>query len=72
MVTLPEAVVAKELVKVGDDLVEQPEAFHTLVVEVELHVELVEVGDAGEEHAHAGVGVAVEFLHTTHCSALLH
>ena len=50
------------LVEVCDDLVEEPETLDPLVVEVELDVELVEVGDAGEDDAHPGVGLAVEVL----------
>jgi hypothetical protein len=50
------------LVKICDDFVKKPEALNALVVEVQLDVELVEVGDAGEDNAHAGVGLAVEIL----------
>ena len=50
------------LVKICDDFVEKPKTLNTLVVEVQLDVELVEVGDAGEDDAHAGVGLAVEVL----------
>ncbi len=67
-----ESVVADEIIEVGDDLVQEPQALDALVVEVQLHVELVEVGDGGEEDADTGVRLAVQFLRTTNsCSLLL-
>jgi hypothetical protein len=51
-----------DLVKIGDYFVEKPETLDPLVVEVKLDVELVEVGDAGEDDAHTGVGLTVEVL----------
>ena len=53
------AVILTYLVKIRDDLIEQPETLDALVVEVQLRVELVEVGDGGEDDAHALVGLAV-------------
>ena len=41
-----------------------PDALDALVVAVQLGVELVEVGDGGEDDAHPGVGLAVQFLRT--------
>lgn len=45
--------VSTHLIKISDDLIKQPETLHALVVAVKLHVELVVVGDGGEDHAHA-------------------
>ena len=43
-----------------------------MVVEVELDVELVEVCDAGEDDADAGVGLAVEILRSANaCTCVL-
>lgn len=53
------------LVEVGDDLVEQAQTLHALVVAVQLHVELVVVGDGREHHAHAVVRLVVQVLHPT-------
>lgn len=50
------------LIKIGNDLIEQPKTLHALVVPVQLHVELVVVGDGGEDHAHSLVGLVVEVL----------
>lgn len=58
----PEAVLLEQLVKVGNDLVEQSEALEALVRAIHLRVELVEVGHAGEYDAHFGVTLMVEFL----------
>ena len=48
-----ELVLLQDLVKVGDDLVEEAQALHTLIVGLQLHVELGEVGDGGEYNAAA-------------------
>lgn len=58
----PEPVLLEQLVKVGDDLVEQPEALEALVRAIHLRVELVKVGNAGEDDAHLGITLMVEFL----------
>lgn len=52
------------LVKVSNNLVEQPQALHALVVPVQLHVELVVVGNGGEDHADALVRLVVQVLPT--------
>lgn len=49
-------------IKVGDDFVEHPEALHALVVGVQLHVEVREVGDGGKEHRRFAVLLAVQLL----------
>lgn len=50
------------LIKVCDDLVEQPQTLHSHVVPVQLDVEVVEVGDGGEQHADLSVGLVVQIL----------
>lgn len=45
---LPEALLAEQLVEVGDNLVEQTQALHALVVALQFHIELGEVGYAGK------------------------
>jgi len=50
------------LVEVCDDFVEKPKTLHSLVVEVQLGVELVEVGDGSEDDAHVAVALTVQLL----------
>ena len=50
------------LVKVCDDLVEQPQALDALVVGLQFHVELREVGDGGEHDGHALARLIVELV----------
>lgn len=50
------------LIKVGDDLIEQPQTLDPHVVSVQLNVKVVEVGDGREEHADLRVGLVVEIL----------
>lgn len=50
------------VVKVGDDLVEEPQAFQALLVHVRLCVELLEVRNGGEHDADTGIGLVVELL----------
>lgn len=52
------------LIKISDDLIKQTETLHALVVAVQLHVELVVVGDGGEDDAHALVRLVVQVLPT--------
>ena len=59
------------LVKVSNDFIKQPETLHALVVVVQLGVELMEVGDAGEEDADPLVTLTVELLQRTTQGALL-
>lgn len=53
-----------DLVKVGNYLVEKTQTLHALVVPVQLHVELVVVGDGGEYDADALVRLVVQVLPT--------
>lgn len=50
------------LVKVGNDLIEQPQTLHTHVVSVQLDVKVVEVGNGRKENADLRVGLIVEIL----------
>jgi len=50
------------LIKVSDDLIEQPQALDSHVVPVKLNVEVVKVGDGGEQHSHLSVGLVVQVL----------
>lgn len=50
------------LIKVSDDLIEQPETLDAHVVPVQLNVEVVEVGDGGEQHSNLSVGLVVQVL----------
>lgn len=50
------------LIKVGNDLVEQPETLDAHVVPVQLDVEVVEVGDGGEQHSDLSIGLVVQVL----------
>lgn len=50
------------LIKVSDDLIEEPETLNTHVVPVQLDVEVVEVGDGGEQHSDLSVGLIVQVL----------
>lgn len=51
-----------DLVEIGDDLVEETQALHAHVVSVQLDVEVVEVGNGGEEHADLGVRLVIQIL----------
>jgi len=59
---LPEALLAEQFVEVGDNLVEQTQALHALVVALQFHVELGEVGYAGEQNAHRVALLVVQVL----------
>lgn len=50
------------LIKVGDYLIEQPQTLDSHVVPVQLDVEVVEVGDGGEQHSDLSVGLVVQVL----------
>lgn len=52
------------LIKISDDFIKQPETLHALIVAVKLHVELVVIGDRGEDHAHALIRLMVQVLPT--------
>lgn len=50
------------LVKVGDDLVEQPQTLDSLVIHLSLGVEVGEAGDGGEHDSDGVVGLRVQLL----------
>ncbi len=50
------------LVKVADNLIKQPEALQTLLVNVVLVVELLIVGDGGEHHSDVLITLVIELL----------
>ncbi len=56
-----EFVVVQDLVKVNDDLVEQPDALHALVDVLRVEVG-EEVGDGGEEDAGVAAALGVQLL----------
>ena len=62
LINCTESFVAKQFIKVSNDLVEESDALNTLVVPVQLGVELVEVGNAGKNHPHPCVRLAVQLL----------
>lgn len=55
-------VLSPDLIKVGDDFIEHSQALDPLVVGVQFHVELGEVGDGGEEDGRPAVLLAVQLL----------
>lgn len=59
------------LIKVGYDLIEQSKALHSHVVAVQFDVEIIEVGDGGEQDAHLCVGLIVQILQTSIQSFIL-
>lgn len=63
--------VSSHLIKIRDDLIEQPETLHALVVAIQLHVELVVIGDGGEHHAHALVRLVIQVLPTAPLTSAL-
>lgn len=58
----PETLLAKQLIEIGNNLVEQPQAFDALVVALQFHVELGEVWYASEEDAHGVALLVVKIL----------
>lgn len=52
------------LIKISDNLIKQPKTLHALIIAVKLHVELVIIGDRGEDHAHALIRLMVQVLPT--------
>lgn len=52
----------KYLIKVSNDLVEQPQTLDTHVVSVQLDVKVIEVCDGRKKHADLRVGLVVEIL----------
>lgn len=57
-----ETLLAQQLVKVRDDLVQQPQTLHALVVGFQFHVELREVRYRREHYAHGVALFVVQFL----------
>lgn len=57
-----DAVAWPHLIKVGNDLVEEPQTLNAHVVAIQFYVEVIEVGDGGEHDAHLGVGLVIEVL----------
>ena len=57
-----ETLFAEQLVKVGNDLVQQPEALDALVVSLQLHVELGEVWNGREHYTHRVALLVIELL----------
>lgn len=56
------AVVWPHLIKVSNDLIEEPQTLNAHVVAIQFYVEVVEVGDGGEHDSHLGVGLVIEVL----------
>lgn len=52
----------KDLIKVSNDLIQQPQALHSHVVAVQLDVEIIEVWDRGKQDANLCVGLIVQIL----------
>lgn len=50
------------LIKVGDDLIEQPQTLNSHVVSIQLDVEVIKVGDRGEQHSDLSVRLVVQIL----------
>lgn len=51
-----------DLVKVGDDLVQEPQAFQALLVDVTLSVKFFEIRHRGKHHTDTVIGLVVEVL----------
>lgn len=52
----------QHLVKVSNDLVQQPQTFHSHIVTIQLDVEIIKVWDWGKQDADLWVGLIVEVL----------
>lgn len=50
------------LVEVGDDFVQQPQAFHPLIISVQFDVKFMIICDAREDNAHSMVRLMVQIL----------
>lgn len=57
-----ETLFAEQLVEVGNDLVQQPQTLHALVVRLQLHVKLGEIRYGREHYAHAVALLVIQFL----------
>ena len=62
-----EIVFLQNLIEISDDLIEKSEALHALVVGLQLHVELGEVGDGGKDDAAAVTLLVIQFLENYAC-----
>ena len=60
------SLVSTHLVKVGNDLIEQPEALFPSLVDISLIVELPEAGDGGKHDTHMLVRLRIQHLYGTH------
>ncbi len=67
-----EAVLLQDLVKICDDFIEKAETLHALVIGLQLHVELREVGDGGEYDASAVTLLMVQLLQSHSVQLLYH
>lgn len=59
---LPRVTPRTYIIKVGDDLIQQPQAFQALLVDIRFRVELFEIRDGGKHDADAVVGLVVQVL----------
>ena len=59
-------VMSSYIIKISDDLVEQSEPLHSLLVDVSLIVEAPEVRDGGKYHTRTLAALRVELLRTMH------
>lgn len=50
------------LVKVSNDLVEQPETLNTHVVPIKLNVKVIEVGNGGKQHSNLSIRLVIQIL----------
>lgn len=51
-----------DLVKVSNDLVQEPQTFQALLVDITLGVKFFEIRHRGEHHTHTVIGLVVEVL----------
>lgn len=56
------ALASSHLVKIGDDLIEEPETLHALVVRLQLHVKLRKVADGGKHDSDAFARLVVQLV----------
>lgn len=59
---LEQAALKTHGVKVGDDLVQEPQALEALIVDSLLGVEIREIRYTGKQHAHFGVALTIEIV----------
>ena len=62
LIDRPIGLLIQDLVEVSDDLVQQSQALHSLIVAVQFDVEFVEVGNRGKHDTHFGVGLVIQIL----------